>query len=120
MVVGSRGKALNSFKYSESWLAGRLGVNMAWKGTTRRQGVTLWLNPRVRPRLTLLTLSSTRAVHSLSSSSDSFCPWLIIARISAAEDSDLALLLTSCSVLAIEKKGELQTYGDLVETIDAS
>lgn len=93
---------------------------MAWKGTTRRHGVTLWLKPRVRPRLTLDTLSSTRAVHSLSSSSESFWPWLIIARISTADESGLAFRLTSCLSSATEHKCELQTYRNLVETLDAS
>lgn len=41
MVVGSLGKALNPFKYSASWLVGRLGISMAWNGTTSRQGATL-------------------------------------------------------------------------------
>lgn len=41
IVVESRGKALNPFRYSESWLAGKLGVSIAWKGTTSRHGATL-------------------------------------------------------------------------------
>lgn len=81
MVVGSRGKALNPFKYSDSWLAGRLGVNIVWNGTTNRQGATLWLNPKFRARLILEALSSMRVTHNCSISSENFCPWLIMLRM---------------------------------------
>lgn len=98
IVVGSLGKALKPFRYSGLWLAGSVGVNIAWNGTTSLQGATLWLNFRSR-RLTLRTLSSMRAMHNLSISSENFCPWFIMPRISD-DGWFFSFLLTSCLRLA--------------------
>ena len=121
IVVGSRGNALNPFKYSESWLAGSVGVNMAWNGTTSRQGTTLRSNPTCRKRLNFEIFSSggILKLHSPSISSENLCPWLIIPRMSDG-DSVFSFLFTSCFIQYVNPIDfVIGAYRNFLKTIHA-